>query len=245
MPRRYNIRIKDKDISLIENINKRVGKKKSNIYSRYRQRLDIETKGIEDFSTRQELNKYVREMNRFLDRSNPEYRFTRTETGVTLRQDTLGDIQKLIKKVNKTKDAQFEKYKHLPFLIDKKPTDISVKQYHEVVKNRNFEQFRHLTFNPNRFRTEYEAQQYLEKLKKAFKGNWWQRDAREYKENYLKGLERQFAGVPQLPQLIKKVQKTPIKKLLELQYTTDEGKIKFMYEPQEVKFLFNKVWELF
>jgi hypothetical protein len=245
MPKRHNIRIRDKDTSLIESINKRVGKKKSNIYSRYRQRLDIETKGIEEFSSRDELNKYVREMNRFLDRSNPEYRFTRTESGVTLRQDTLGEIQKLIKKVNKTKDTQFEKYKHLPFLIDKKPTDMSVKQYHEVVKNRNFEQFRHLAFDPNRYRTEYEAQEHLAKLRKQFKGNWWQKDAREYKENYITGLKKQFAGVPQLPQLIKKVERTSIKKLLELQYTTDEGKIKFMYEPLEMQFIFKKIWELF
>jgi hypothetical protein len=245
MPRRYNIRVRDKDIDLIENLNKRVSKKKSNIYTRYRQRLDIETKGIGDFSTREQLNKYVREMNKFLDRSNPEYRFTRTETGVTLRQDTLGEIQRLIKKVNKTKDTQFEKYKHLPFLVDKKPSDMSVKQYHEVVKNRNFEQFRHLTFDPNRYRTEGEAQAHLEKLKRAYKGNWWQNDAREYKENYIKGLERQFAGVPQLRQLIKKVERTSIKKLLELQYTTDEGKIKFMYEPQEIEFLFKKIWELY
>ena len=245
MPKRHNIRIRDKDTSLIESINKRVGKKKSNIYSRYRQRLDIETKGIEEFSSRDELNKYVREMNRFLDRSNPEYRFTRTESGVTLRQDTLGEIQKLIKKVNKTKDTQFEKYKHLPFLIDKKPTDMSVKQYHEVVKNRNFEQFRHLAFDPNRYRTEYEAQEHLAKLRRVFKGNWWQKEAKEYKENYIKGLEKQFAGVPQLPQLIKKVERTSIKKLLELQYTTDEGKIKFMYEPLETQFIFKKIWELF
>jgi hypothetical protein len=245
MPRRNNIRIKDKDIDLIESLEKRVKKKKSNIYSRYRQRVDIEPKKITDFQTREQLNKYVREMNRFLDRSNPEYRFTRTEAGVTLRQDTLGEIQKLIKKVNKTKDVQFEKYKHLPFLIDKKPTDMSVKQYHEVVKNRNFEQFRHLKFDPNRFRTEHEAQVYLENLRKAYKGNWWQKEAREYKENYIKGLEKQFAGIPQLPQLIKKVQKTPIKKLLELQYTTDEGKIKFMYEPLETNFIFKKIMELF
>jgi len=245
MPKRHNIRIRDKDTSLIESINKRVGKKKSNIYSRYRQRLDIETKGIEEFSSRDELNKYVREMNRFLDRSNPEYRFTRTESGVTLRQDTLGEIQKLIKKVNKTKDTQFEKYKHLPFLIDKKPTDMSVKQYHEVIKNRNFEQFRHLAFDPNRYRTEYEAQEHLAKLRRVFKGNWWQKEAKEYKENYIKGLEKQFAGVPQLPQLIKKVERTSIKKLLELQYTTDEGKIKFMYEPLETQFIFKKIWELF
>lgn len=245
MPKRNNIRIKDQDIRLIESINKKVGKKKSNIYSRYRQRVDIDTVSVDAFQTRDELNKYVREMNKFLNRNNPEYRFTRTETGVTLRQDTVREIEKIVKKVNKTKDREFEKYKHLPFLIDKKPTDMSVKQYHEVIKNRNFEQFRHLKFDPNRYRTEGEAQAHLEKLKRMFAGKWWQAEAREYKENYIKGLEKQFAGVPQLRQLIKKVQKTPIKKLLELQYTTDEGKIKFMYEPLETLFIFNKIMELF
>lgn len=245
MPRRHNIRVKDKDIELAENLAKRIKKKKSNLYTRYRVRVDIEPKMPGDFRTRADWEKYQREAERFLNRNNPEYRYTRTEAGVTIRQDVLKEIEKLTKKVNKTKEKQFEKYKHLPFLIDKKPTDMTVAQYHDIVFNHSFEAFRMLKFNPNRFRTQHEAMEYLRELKKEFKGDWWNRQARNYKENYIKGLTKQFAGVPQLQQLINKVEKTSLKKLLELQYTTDEGKIKYMYEPQETMFLFEKVWEAF
>jgi hypothetical protein len=245
MPRRNNIRVKDKDLELIRDINKRVGKKKSNIYTRYRQRLEIQTKSIEEFSTRAELKQYIKEMGSFLDPKNPEYRFTRTDRGVTLRQDTQKEIQKIIKKVNKTKDKQFEKYKHLPFLVEGKPSDMTVAMYHEIVKKRTFEEFRHLSYNPGRFRSEYEAQIYLQDLKKMFRGNWWQRQAKEYKENYIKGLKKQYAGIPQLPQLVKLVENMSLKQLLHYHYTTDEGRLKYMYEPAETLQLFNRTFELF
>lgn len=77
---------------------------------------DINIPSLESFSSRKELNQWVRNVQSFRNRANRHYQFVKNEYGVSASKSRLDKIEKLNKKAQKLADEQIQKYEDKPFI---------------------------------------------------------------------------------------------------------------------------------
>lgn len=77
---------------------------------------EIPIPSLEDFSSRKELNKWVREVQSFRNRANRNYQFVKNQYGVSASKARLDRIEEKTKKAQKLADEQIDKYEDKPFI---------------------------------------------------------------------------------------------------------------------------------
>lgn len=235
MPRRPSFR-RDTDLqSEVRRINKLVQNKQS----RLRVNKNLEVQGVEtvkykEFNSRQEINRYLREMNKFLEKK-ADFRVT-NEKGANLQYSEVQEIERVIKRVNKQKKQQWDEMKDLPYLHRGKPTGLTVGQQAnpEVgMGDPKFADFKPIKLNLNRFRTEKEFRDWVKQKEKVYGKDWLKRQNELYRDNYIKSMENNLGDLSR--HLQERVRNMPLKDFIRQYFQENTAHINFVYELLAIK----------
>lgn len=228
MPRKRGIRISSKDIEDIKKLNSRVSTKKSRIKKEFGFVVDIETRGITSFTSRKELNKYKREMERFTSRSNPEYQYVKNKHGQVFKKQDFKRIEKEVKNVNKKIEQNYRKFEQLEFTDRRKATLFTVGTQRKQMEDARYRNFNPIHFNLDMFRSQKEMYDFAVKLKREYKGDFIRRQNEEYRRRYIKGLDSEFGSrAKHIKQAIKQMD---INKFIQTYYTENFADLEFIYD---------------
>lgn len=214
----------------IRRINKLVQNKQSRLrVNKGLEVVDIETKKVSEFNSRREINKYLKQMQRFLER-NADFRVV-NEKGATLQYSEIQDIEKTIARVNRQKKAMWDRVKNLPYLHKGQPTGLTVGQQADPeigIGDPKYEDFKPIKFNAGRFRTEQEFKKWAEEKRELYKGNYLQKQYELYRENYIKSLENNLGNASKHLQEI--IRNMPLDDFIIKYYTENNAHIDFVYD---------------
>lgn len=229
MSRGHKFTVRNKDITRLKKLQTSVNRKQKRLKKVYDVSIDIEKKDITDFSSRKEFNKYMQELENFTDRKN--YRYVKNEHGLVVSRETYNELKSQVNKINKENKKRLKRYENKNFKSRGKDTEEKVKD-RKLMGDTRYNEFKPKKFNFNRFRNKQELEDYEESLKKRTNEKYWDKKAKQYKENYIKGLENVFGKMGK--KLISRVKKMKTEDFLEMYYTEDIANIDFMYEFMDV-----------
>lgn len=242
MPRRPNFR-RDNDLQKeVRRINRNVQNKKSRI----RMDLGLEVIGAEtvkfkDFSSRKEINSYIKKMSKFLDRKT-DPSLTNLK-GAELKRSVVKQAKKEIDRINQLKQAEREKYANEPFLDRGKQTGLTIAERGMFGDNR-YTELKPLKFNPHRFRDNKELKQWLGLKKKIYKGDFIKRKNELYRDNYMKALINVF-GKSETKALRREIMNMDLDAFTKKYYQENLADINFIYDFQEAMVKLNTIRDLF
>jgi hypothetical protein len=230
MPRRPSFR---RDTQL-QNEVRRINKLVQNKQSRIRTQTGLEVEGVDttkykNFSSRKEINRYLNDMSQFLDRQ-ADFN-VQNQKGVSLNYSDIKEVEKEIKRINKRKEEEFDKFKDLPFKHRGVPTGLTVEQQANPVIGMGdikFADLRKKQFNPHRFESQKQLEKYKEGLFQTHQGDFTRKRNELYKENYLKALHNEFGWEGR--HLYEHISSMPLDEFIKLYYTENNANILFVYD---------------
>jgi hypothetical protein len=231
MSREY--RVQDRTRQKLADLNKRVSNKKS----RYRREKGIElnphiqTVKPSDFTSRKELEKYVRSMERFLDRKT---QYVQNNNKKIFTTETVRKYEKEVERINKIKEREYQRIQNLETQIKGKKLDMTVGERMEKAPKSLFPNLTKLTGGLDRFSSEKELKQTIKNQFQEgyFKGNFIKRADRQYKQNFIQSLETVFGG--KSAHLRKKLNGLSLTDFMNVYYeTTGTIDIDYNYEESE------------
>src|SRR5690625_4533085 len=245
MSKQPNIRITNRDRQRIRALNQRVSSKKSYWRSKGLEVQGIDTRGVDSFSSRKELNNYIEKMEGFTKRSANRF-LVKNEEGAIFQKRDLDRIENEIRKVNREKRKEFNRIKNQTFKDRDKPTELTVEGQKYKMGDARFKKLDQLTFNPNRYRSKKELQTHLRSLKETYKGDFIARGNKAYKFNYLTALESVFGFMGKDYETLKqKIIETDPQELMDMKYTNTIGDIDFIYDKLEREAKLHEIRNIF
>jgi len=219
-------RITKKKLAQIQSLNKRIGKKKSNLKSRYGVTVDIPKINPNlDYKTREKL---IKQAEKFLDRKNDNYRFVKNSQGKAFPRKIWKELKDLEKRVNKAKEKEMKKLQNMDYIIK---GNTYGKHKDVVVGNlRDKSDYRPLNINLDWFKTTEALEKYLHEKKETYKGDFLLRAKEQYKKNYFKALINEHGDTTYTRALIEKLQTVPVEDFYFRSKTTGELDIKYIYD---------------
>lgn len=163
----------------LANINKRARQKISRIKTRYGVSVDIDVN--KSFSTLKEYNAYVKKIESFLDRKNPDYSFSKNEYGVVFTKREIQQAKEIVNKTNKALSKRNKKLKN------KKSSN----EPSRMVDTRN-SAIKKVKFNKNNFTSKEGFKRFLSNTKKKGTKKYSDEKLKQFKRNYIKSLNDVF-----------------------------------------------------
>lgn len=231
MPRRPSFR---RDTQL-QNEVRRINKLVQNKQSRIRTQSGLEVEGVDTtqykkFSSRKEINRYLKEMEGFLDRK-ADFK-VQNKKGVNLNYSDIKEIEKEVKRINKKKEQEFAKFKDLEFKHRGVPTGLTVEQQANPVIGMGDIKFADIskkkTFNPHRFESQKELDRYKENLFDIYKDDFTRKKNQLYKDNYIKAMQNEFGN--ESKHLQEHIEKMDLDEFIKTYYTENNADILFVYD---------------
>lgn len=235
MPRRPSFRRDTELQAEVRRLNKLVQNKQSRIRKNKGLEVqDIDTVQYKDFSSRKEIERYQRQMEKFLDRRAD---FTvENQKGVELRYSEVQEVEKTIRRVNLQKKKQWEQVKDLPYKHRGMPTGLTVADQANPktgMGDPKFGDLKELQFDPNRFRSKKEFDEFRKNKGRVYSKGWMERMNTLYRDNYVKALENNLGPMSQA--LRDKISQMSPDEFAKMYYTENNANIDFIYEPLAMK----------
>lgn len=235
MPRRPSFR-RDTDLqNEIRRVNKLVQNKQSRLrVNKGLEVQDVQTTKPKEFSSRREVNKYLKEMNSFLEKK-ADFRVT-NEKGANLQYSEVQEIERTINRVNKQKREQWDKVKDLDFTHKGQPTGLTVGQQADPtvgIGDPKYQDFKPVKFNIGRFRTEKEFRDWSKEKEKLYDRDWLKRQNELYRDNYIKSMENNLGNASK--GLQEHIKNMPLDEFIEKYYTENNAHINFVYDKLAVQ----------
>lgn len=230
---------------------RRVNKLVQNKQSRLRVNKGLEVQGVEtvrytQFNSRREINRYLKQMNQFLEKK-ADFRVT-NEKGTELHYSEVQQIERTINRVNRKKQEQWNKYKDLPYKHKGEPTGLTVEQVADPdigIGHPKFADFKPIKFNPGRFRSEKEFRDWASDKERVYGGDWLSRRNESYRDNYLDAVRNNLGNDGD--ELYERVENMPLDEFMTMYYTENNANIRFVYDKvarnSKIKEL-NRIWGL-
>lgn len=229
MPKRHKFEIRNKDVERLKKLQTSASRKKRRLSNLFDVNVDIEIKPITAFGSRQEFNKYISQLETFTDPSN--FRYVKNEHGLVVQRETYSRIKQEIAQLNRKNKKRLRQIEKKQFKSRGKDTEEKVRD-RVLMGDTRFNEFKQKKFNFNRFRSEKELKEYEKRLKKKIDPKYYDKKAKRYKANYIKGLKNIFGKKGK--KLISKVKSMDVDEFMTLYYTEDIANIDFMYEFMDV-----------
>ena len=270
MPRRHNTNLTRHQETLIAELNKKVSDKKYRLRKRFGEPIlnqieDIETKGIQSFTSKNEAAAYIKKMQRFTNRNVTEYQFTTlngkvvskkeynefkrnfvtNKHGVSMPRAEYNKIQKEIRRINAVRRYELNRVRKLPFIVDGKVVSTVGQQMDRgswaYDKGKNLEKLE-FDFNSWKFNSKKKLKEFLEgnEYEKGFfeywEGKFLDKQAESYKERLLKSIQTQFIDTGLGGQtLYDKIKNMSLRELMDSYYSSNFTGISWVYDFQEAK----------
>jgi hypothetical protein len=232
LSRPYNIQDRTRD--KLADLNKRVSNKKS----RYRREKNIELNPLvqtikpSEFTSRKQVEKYMRDMNRFLNRKT---QFIQNESGkIFTAENVKRYYHKEIERINKQKEREFNRVKNLKIQVMGKELNQTLGERLKTAPENLFPNLHKLKGGLNRFSSEKEM---LKVVKDSFqegyfRGQFIKRTDRQYKRNFIESLDTVFGK--KSARLKKYIQKMSLNDFMDVYYSTlGNIDIDYVYEDSE------------
>lgn len=221
MPKKYNIRWRDKDVKelnrVVRNFNRKVErlrKKNPNEAEFLPEKISVKSlRGT--IGTRQDFNRELNSLKRFSKRGSEK--LITTETGLTLTEYEIKEAKIKTRIVNQKRSLERKRLK-----IDTK---------RGTMGQASSQNLKPKTFSTNKTAKEWEK--FVESLEKEISSNFKDEQLENYKRNYLMGLIENLGGKGE--ELAKLLENVDAKKLFELSVSNPLLSIDFIYDPLELE----------
>jgi len=280
LPRRNNVNLTRQQESLIQALNRKVSDKKYRLRKKYGEPIlnhieDIETRGIQSFTSRNEAAAYIKKMQRFTNRNVTEYQFTTlngkvvtkkeynrykrdfvtNKYGVPMARSTYNKIKKEERRINAKRRIELNRVRKLPFIVDGKVISTVGKQMDKgswaYDKGKNLEKL-DFNFDSYKFNTKKKLLEFLEgnEYEKGFfdywKGDFLTDQAEDYRARLLKSIQTQFIDTGLGGQsLYDKIKNLSSRDLMDAYYSSNFTGISWVYDKIEAGVKLNKMNEAY
>ena len=230
MPRRPSFR---RDSDLQQQLRK-TNKLVQNKQSRLRVNKGLEVEGVstvkpQEFGSRREVEKYLKQMDSFLQKK-ADFR-VQTKKGTSLNYGDVQEVEKVIRRVNRQKAKQWDAVKDLPYRHRGQETNLTVAQQANPtigMGDPKFADLKMVKFDVDRFRSESEFLKYKEDKEKLYTKDFLKKQNELYRENYLKAMSNQLGETSR--ELQWKIQNMPIEDFIKMYYSENNAHINFVYD---------------
>jgi hypothetical protein len=237
-----NIRVRGVDRELIQKLNKRVSSKKSRLRKKGIEIDEFQTQGVTTFNTRAEFNAYVQRMERFTNPHNLNHQYLKTANDLVLTKKEVNEYERQIKRINAIKARKQKEIEKLNVRNLGADTGTTVGKMGAYTQNKKFGGLTPLTKNIDVFQSREDFKKYIENMKENFKGDFLKKRDALYKENYLKAIAN-IHGTDS--KLYKIVDKTSIKRFMNLYYTENLTEMTYLYDPNLRNAIHDEVYNIF
>jgi hypothetical protein len=228
-------RIQNRTYEELTRLNKLVSNKKS----RYRRDKGIELNPLiqtmkpSEFKSAKDVQKYKREMERFLDRKS---QFVANKQGTIFTKQSVDRYHKEVNRINEQKEREFNRIQKLETKALGKKLGVTVGKRMQNAPKDLFPSLTKLTGSLDRFSSEAELKMHIkENLQEGFfRGQFLKRKDRTYKANFIQSIlsEFQLDGVA----LAKKIDKMSLEDFMNVYYeTVGTIDITFNYDDNQSK----------
>jgi hypothetical protein len=215
MPKRYNIRVSDKDRELLKKLNKDISNKNYYLSTNYLIDTGMQRKSMKEFTTRAEFNKFKKEVERF------------KKNQFVQEKQTVRGLAAEVKRINEVKNTELARYKELGIT----PKEI---EYRQGLGDVRFSNFREMKFDLKRYKSLKDAATHLRELRQDYEGNFFEEWNERLRENYLSALKKVFGDdetlTGRLSKLEEHIKNLDIDEVIKAYYTKDKRNIHFIYE---------------
>lgn len=219
----------------VRRVNKLVQNKQSRLrVNKGLEVVDVETTKYKEFGSRREINRYLKEMDKFLERT-ADFR-VKNEKGANLQYSEVQEIERTIGRVNKQKKTQWDRVKDLPYLHNGEPTGLTVGQQADPevgIGDPKYNDFKPVKFNVGRFRTEQEFRKWAREKEELYDRDYLKRQNELYRDNYIKSLENNLGNASS--HLQERVRNMPLDDFITQYYTENNAHINFVYDKLSIK----------
>jgi hypothetical protein len=170
MPRKPQIPFGDKRRAELNRVNANISRKQKNLEKRFGMRADFEKKSAADFSSIAEFNEYIESAKHFTKRTANRFDLINPE-GQHIGYRNLAKVEKEIKRINKIKEREFAKIKHLPHKEHGRPTGLTIEQASSRVwgfGDKKFDIYRPIEFKPTEYTGNRSVEMDLARLKDRY-----------------------------------------------------------------------------
>lgn len=192
--------------------------------------MGVETKLIKDFDSRKEFNAYKKQMESFLER---DADFTvQNVHGAKVDYSKIMDAEKVVRRINRQKQKQWETIKDLPITNRGYQTGMTVEDRANPVYGMGdvkYALFNPIDFDPNKYEDSRALERRLNQIKKTYdKPNWLNNVNEMFRDNYILAMENNL-GQPS-KELQDHVKNMPIAEFIQRFYTENNAHIDFIYD---------------
>lgn len=242
MPRRPSFR---RDTELQNEI-RRINKLVQNKQSRIRLQNDgLETVGVDtvkfkEFSSRKDIERYQRQMEKFLDRKAEVTVIN--QQGTQLSYSEVKEVQKEISKINKGRAKQWDALKDLKFKHRGTDTGNTVAQQADPDRGMGdirFSEMKPKSFNVNRFASKKQWEQYRQDVLGMGGADEIRRHNELLRENYLLAIHRNLGWEGR--DIFSRVSNMPLDEFIKTFYTENNAGISFIYDKLEIQARVNEL----
>lgn len=226
MSRNNNFRIRQKDIERLSKLSQSAKRKGNRLKRNFDLNLTPDIKTIDEFSSRKDFNKYVKQLETFTDRKSHRYR--KNAYGDVFSYDDVRKATQFTKTYNKTREKVASKILGKEFYDRKKASGFSVGESRYSMGDTRYYNVRPKQFDINNFRSTRALRQFTENTKKAMGKEYLDKINKDYKRRYLKGLKTVFGRSSS--ELRKHIKDMDVDRFMEIYYTDNVGDIRFMYD---------------
>jgi len=206
---------------------------------------DVQTEKYQTFNSRKDIEKYLDKMGDFLERS-ADFK-VKNEKDVELQYSDIKEIEKVLGRVNKQKEKQWEQVKDLPFTHRGKPTSMTVEQRANPIfgmGDPRFEGLKKVEFDPNKFKSLKAFQNRHKEIMDVYgDGKYLNKLNELYRDNYLKAIDNNLGYAAK--HLRAFIEKMPLRDFIQMYYTEGNADIGFIYDKLAVQSRVNeleRVW---
>lgn len=231
MPRRPSFR---RDTNLqdeVRRVNKLVQNKQSRIRVRTGLETEIETAKYKEFQSRKQINEYLKEMEKFLDKK-ADFKVIGEKGVVYDYQEDVVKVEKAVNKVNKQKKKQWDSFKDMEYKHRGAGTGLTVEQQANPIigmGDPRFKDWKPVTMpNWNNYESYGDFKRRRDKINERYDDNWLARVNELYRKNYLSALHSQLGWDGR--HIYEKLSNLPVEEFIKMYMTENMANIKFLYD---------------
>lgn len=192
-------RIQDRTREKLRRLNDQVSKKKWRIRnhqdpSRRIENIDslIQTIKPGDFQSSTQVQKYIRSMEKFLDR---DTQFIKNNSGAIFDLKTANRYKNEVKRINKLIEKEKSRIENIPTQVKGTPLGSTVGEELRRGAENKFPSLKKLSGSLDRFTNQKDLLQTIDQFKKGFfRDNFIRRKDLQYKRNFIQSLETVFGS---------------------------------------------------
>ena len=199
---------------------------------------------LESFTSRQEFEKYTRQLTRFTKDPAGQYKYKKLATGTVIPYKEYLEVKREQKRINKKLAETLKKKQEKEALERGKPTGQKVGQTLALANKKRWAMLQPWRVGIDDIKNVDLLKKYLEKISR-YKGNFQLARDRNYKKNYITALYNELGTDDRVKKIVNKINRMSLETFIDIYDREPDAHIDFIYESMKRNLKLKTLEEIF